>query len=168
MATTVRSSTGARLKRGAETRPGDPAAEATPRTPGDPAAEAWGAIHEIFLANRGRFLAIARELDLSPPQMAALRFLRDGKPMGELAEVMHCDNSNITGIVDRLEQRGLIARRPADHDRRVKLLVLTAEGRDVRDRLAERMAEPPAAVAALSRADQRALRDILRRALETE
>ncbi len=133
-----------------------------------PAAEAWEALDEIFLANRGRFLAIARELDLSPPQMAALRFLRDGKPMGELAEVMHCDNSNITGIVDRLEQRGLIARRPADHDRRVKLLVLTAEGHEVRERLAERTADPPAPIARLSRADQLALRDILRRALETE
>jgi DNA-binding MarR family transcriptional regulator len=146
----------------AETRPGNPAAETRPP---DPAAEAWAALNEIFLANRGRFLAIARELDLSPPQMAALRFLHDGKPMGELAEAMHCDNSNITGIVDRLEQRGLIARRPADHDRRVKLLVLTAEGQGVREKLAERMADPPAELAALSSADKRALRGILRRAL---
>jgi len=117
------------------------------------------------MGTRGRMLDIARELDLSPPQIIALRFLHDGKPMGELAEVMHCDNSNVTGIVDRLEQRGLVERRPAEHDRRVKLLVLTAEGTRVREELERRMGEPPAAIADLARADQRALRDVLRRAL---
>ena len=85
--------------------------------------------------------------------------------MGELAEVMHCDNSNVTGIVDRLEQRGLLERRPAEHDRRVKLLVLTAEGARVREELERRMGEPPPGIAALPRAEQRALRNILRRAL---
>ena len=99
---------------------------AAPKRRSDPGGEAWDAMSRIFMATRGRMLTVARELDLSPPQMAALRFLRDGKPMGELAEVMHCDNSNVTGIVDRLEQRGLVERRPAEHDRRVKLLVLTA------------------------------------------
>ena len=118
--------------------------------------------------SRGRMLGIARELDLSPPQIIALRFLRDGKPMGELAEVMHCDNSNVTGIVDRLEQRGLVERRPAEHDRRVKLLVLTAEGTRLRDRIERLMGEPAPGIAALSRADQRTLRDILHRALANQ
>jgi DNA-binding MarR family transcriptional regulator len=131
----------------------------------DPAAEAWDAISQLFMATRGRMLATARELDLSPPQIIALRFLHDGKPMGELAEIMHCDNSNVTGIVDRLEQRGLVERRPSEHDRRVKLLVLTAEGASVREELERRMGEPPPGIAALPRADQRVLRDVLRRAL---
>ena len=33
-------------------------------------------------------------------------------PMSELAEAMRCDNSNVTGIADRLEDRGLVERRP--------------------------------------------------------
>ena len=54
--------------------------------------------------------------------------------MGELANAMHCDNSNITGIVDRLEEKGLVERRPADHDRRVKLIAPTPEGASLRER----------------------------------
>ena len=49
----------------------------------------------------------------------------------------------------------------------MKLIALTEEGRRVRDEIDRRLAEPPAEIAALSTADQRALRDILRRALES-
>jgi DNA-binding MarR family transcriptional regulator len=86
--------------------------------------------------------------------------------MGELAVQMHCDNSNMTGIVDRLEERDLVVRGVAEHDRRVKLIALTDEGRKVRDELDRRMAEPPEAIAKLSAADHRTLRDILKRALD--
>jgi DNA-binding MarR family transcriptional regulator len=54
----------------------------------------------------------------------------------------------------------------AEHDRRVKLLVLTDEGERLRAEITRRMAEPPPAIAALSDQDQRALRDVLRRAIE--
>jgi DNA-binding MarR family transcriptional regulator len=81
---------------------------------------------------------------------------------------MHCDNSNVTGIVDRLEERGLVERRSADHDRRVKLIALTPQGKELREELNRRLAEPPEPIAKLSASDQRALRDILTRALEVE
>jgi DNA-binding MarR family transcriptional regulator len=74
---------------------------------------------------------------------------------------MHCDNSNITGIVDRLEERGLVERGAAEGDRRVKLVALTQAGREIHDELARRRAEPPAELAALSDADLRKLRQIL-------
>ena len=48
--------------------------------------------------------------------------------MGELAEHLYCDASNVTGIVDRLEGRGLVERKPDPNDRRVKRLVLTPQG----------------------------------------
>lgn len=83
--------------------------------------------------------------------------------MGELAKVLVCDNSNITWITDRLEERGLVERRPAKHDRRVKLLVLTPEGHRVREKIQAALSEPPAAITALSREDQRSLRGILKR-----
>ena len=41
-------------------------------------------------------------------------------PMHKLATLLACDNSNVTGLVDRLEARGLVAREPYDRDRRVK------------------------------------------------
>jgi DNA-binding MarR family transcriptional regulator len=84
--------------------------------------------------------------------------------MGELAQSMHCDNSNITGIVDRLEERGLVERGAAIGDRRVKLVALTDAGREIRDELARRRAEPPPEIAALSDADLRKMREIFTKA----
>jgi DNA-binding MarR family transcriptional regulator len=86
--------------------------------------------------------------------------------MGELAKQLSCDNSNVTWITDRLEERGLVARTQAPYDRRVKLLVLTEEGRRLRGEIAERLADPPPPIARLSSSDQRTLRDILARAAE--
>lgn len=121
---------------------------------------------ELFVRQKPRHIAIAAEFDLSPMQAFALRLLEPGMPlaMSDLAEALHCDASNVTGIVDRLEARGLIARRGADHDRRVKMLVVTEKGAALRKRLLARLSEPPPEIAALSATDQRALRDILRRA----
>jgi DNA-binding MarR family transcriptional regulator len=132
------------------------------------AAEAWILMHRIHWAEKPRFMAIGQEFDLAPQQGMALRALHEPRPMGELAKFLACDNSNVTGIVDRLEERGLVERRPAEHDRRVKLIVLTEEGHRVRREIERRITEPPRAIAALSPADQVALRDILRRALADE
>lgn len=76
----------------------------------------------------------AAELDLTPPQARVLLLAARGRSQRELATDVRCDASNIVGIVDRLEQRGLVTRRPSPDDRRVKLVSLTDEGRAVRDR----------------------------------
>jgi DNA-binding MarR family transcriptional regulator len=131
------------------------------------AAEAWAAMSEVFFTyGRPRMMSAGQDLQLSPPQGIALRFLDQPRPMGELAAMMSCDNSNMTGIVDRMEERGLVRRASAEGDRRVKLIELTEEGQRVRGEMARRMAEPPEPIASLSSADQKALRDILRRALD--
>jgi DNA-binding MarR family transcriptional regulator len=146
-----------------------PPTSATRRRP-TPASEAWALMHELFHASRRRFLAIASEFELSPPQVRALGVLDPDRPvpMSDLADALHCDNSNVTGIVDRLEDRGLVERRSATHDRRVKMLVVTARGAEVRDRLAERLEEAPPPLAGLTPDDQRTLRDIMRRALDQD
>jgi MarR family transcriptional regulator, organic hydroperoxide resistance regulator len=132
-----------------------------------PASEAWRLMHQLFRGHRGSFLATASEFGLSPPQVIALQILEPGKPvaMSALASSIGCDNSNVTGIIDRLEDRGLVERRGAAHDRRVKMLVVTDAGAEVRSQVLARLYEPPPALAALPAADQRALRDLLRRAL---
>jgi DNA-binding MarR family transcriptional regulator len=124
-------------------------------------------MHRLFMSQRRRFLQIASEEGLSPPQMGALMQLDPDRPapMGGLAEILGCDSSNVTGIVDRLEARGLVERRPAEHDRRVKMLAVTEAGSEVRDRFRAGMAVPADALARLSDKDARALRDILERAL---
>jgi DNA-binding MarR family transcriptional regulator len=134
----------------------------------DPAREAWGLLWEVMQANKPRFMALASELALSPVQLHTLRLIEPGLevPMSSLAGKLFCDNSNVTGIVDRLEGRGLIERRPAEHDRRVKLLVLTDEGEQVRAIATRQMSQPPPEIAGLPIEHQRALRDALRVAVK--
>jgi DNA-binding MarR family transcriptional regulator len=80
--------------------------------------------------------AEAERFDLTPPQASLLHTLDRPTPMREVAERQHCDASNLTGIVDRLEARGLIVRHTPAADRRVKELVLTEEGRRLHDHFA--------------------------------
>ena len=130
------------------------------------AREAWKLLFELGRKKHGRLSAALAELDLTPAQGHALRLLEPDctLAMSELAEALYCHASNVTGIVDRLEARGLVERRTGQ-DRRVKTLALTEAGADVRERVVELMGVPPPEIAGLSTADQRALRDILIRAL---
>ena len=89
-------------------------------------------VHEHLLRTAAAF-------DLTPPQGQALRLLDDPVPMGDLAQVMHCDASNITGIVDRLEARGFLERQVDALDRRVKRLVVTEAGHELLQRYEERL-----------------------------
>ncbi len=133
-----------------------------------PAHEAQRLFFEIGMDHRGRIGASLSELGLTFSQAHALRLLDPERPlpMSSLAERLFCDASNVTGIADRLEGRGLVERRSAEGDRRVKALTLTPDGVELRDRVLEIMNEPPVAIAALSVADQRTLRDVLKRAVE--
>ena len=111
----------------------------------------WPTLVEFLFATRSWWVAVCAEFDLTPAQGHALRSLDPAKPvpMSTLAEALVCDASNVTGIVDKLELRGLIARQGADHDRRVKQLAVTERGRSIRDQLVAAVMNPPAAVAAL-------------------
>ena len=132
----------------------------------DPGSEAWSLMHWLMVSNKQRLVSVGQEFDLAPQQMITLRMLGAGpKKMSELAQALFCDNSNVTGIVDRLEERKLVRREAAEGDRRVKMLVLTKAGERIRTEITKRMAEPPPPIASLSEKDQRALRDILKRAL---
>ena len=135
--------------------------------PGSAAHEAWGLMSRLFWEMRPRMLRIAGEFGLSPPQLFALRSLDPEQPvpMRALARALNCDSSNVTGLVDGLAAQGLVERREAEHDRRVRMLVVTERGAVIRARLQEAIQEVPEPLAALSEEDQRALLDILRRAL---
>jgi DNA-binding MarR family transcriptional regulator len=134
----------------------------------DPGAEAWSLMHWMMVTNKQRLFGMARELQLAPQQMIALRMLSASpRKMSDLADALFCDSSNVTGIVDRLEERGLVRRQSSKKDRRVKLLILTKEGEWMRSEITKRMAQPPAPIASLSEKDQRELRDILKRAVES-
>jgi DNA-binding MarR family transcriptional regulator len=95
--------------------------------------------------------AIVERHGLTPPLARALSRLTAVPPraMGELAEVLECDPSNVTGIVDRLEDKGLVERHPAAHDRRAKTVAVTADGRKLARRLRDELRTLPPPVAAL-------------------
>ncbi|HSS04866.1 MAG TPA: MarR family transcriptional regulator [Solirubrobacterales bacterium] len=126
------------------------------------AGEAWGLLAQLVYPPP--FLPIARELGLRPASFGTLRALDEPRTMSEIAAVLHCDNSNVTGIVDGLEERGLATRTASAQDRRVKLIALTAEGRRVRARLMRAVEKPPDWLTELSAADQHTLHDLLMRA----
>jgi len=132
------------------------------------AAEAWGLFWRIFTADKPRRMAVFTELGLSFQQSMALMHLEPDAPlqMSALAGALQCDNSNVTGIVDRLEAAGLAERRAAERDRRVKTVVLTPHGEAVRGELRRRAGTPPPEIARLSEADAETLREILQRALD--
>src|SRR5215210_6776901 len=132
------------------------------------AREAWALFWRIFSADKPRRMATLNELGLAPMQSMALMQLQPGEPMAmsKLAGLLMCDNSNVTGIVDRLEAQGLVEGRPAEHDRRVKSLVVTEKGVKMRSEVERRMGVPPPPLAGLSEEDAVALRDILQRALD--
>jgi DNA-binding MarR family transcriptional regulator len=125
------------------------------------ASEAWVAMLQFFFTyGRPRMLELWREFDLMPPQQMVLGLLDEPRPMGELAQEMHCDNSNITGIVDRLAERGLVERRAAEGDRRIKLVALTQAGEELRAELNRRRAEPPPELTKLPATELEELRRI--------
>ncbi len=136
-------------------------------TPDSPAEEAWLLLRRLLFTERRRFMDVAAEFQLHPAQAGALMHMdKDSMlPMHQLASLMVCDSSNVTGIVDRLEARGLVSRQPSQEDRRVKYITLTPAGLEVRERMRQAMAQIPAGIDRLSEADQRLLRDVLARAL---
>ncbi|MEU6282165.1 MarR family transcriptional regulator [Streptomyces sp. NPDC047028] len=88
-------------------------------------------------------------------------------PMRKLAQKLKCEPSNVTGIVDRLESRGLVERRPDPADRRVKLAAPTEDGLRVVRELREGLRFAHAPLAGLSDEERLSLRDLLRRMLES-
>ncbi len=115
-----------------------------------------------------RMAALGVRLKLSPGVIKTLVRLakHDGVSMGEMARGIGCDPSYITALVDDLDERGLARREPAPDDRRVKIIVLTDEGRAVATEIERVLSVPPTAFSALSPSELRQLRDLLDKVLE--
>jgi DNA-binding MarR family transcriptional regulator len=128
------------------------------------------AMWALLASGKPRFPMVAQEFGLTPPQLHILRLLTENEtlPMGELAGLLFCDASNVTVLVDRLEERGLIERRTDPADRRVRLIALTPEGVELRSQVLEKLYVPPDGIAALPKADQRELLRILNDAVELQ
>ncbi len=131
------------------------------------ACEAWKLLMKLFFTQRADLPTLTAEFDLSPAQCHVLHLIEPDQPvpMGQIAESLACDASNVTGLVDRLESRGLVRRQPSSGDRRIKVLELTQAGARLRSVVMERMTEPPEILGRLSAEEQRELVRILKRLL---
>ena len=119
-----------------------------------------GLAHQIGEHVRAR----AAKLGLTAAQATALRELTGPMTIGELAERMTCEPSNATYVVDKLENQGLLQRRPHSSDRRAKQLILTPKGNQVRENLLALLTEE-SPLAGLTKREQNVLHDLLERAV---
>src|SRR5579859_2373000 len=122
--------------------------------------EIWTLLRMLFGQHRRSFLIAASELNLHPAQAGALMQLSSPLPMSELAGQLGCDSSNVTGLVDRLEARGLVARQTSFDDRRVKHVVLTDAGRAMRQRMLDQIGHAPEGFEHLAADEQHQLRNL--------
>src|SRR5262245_51385982 len=91
----------------------------------------------VVRAMKEHISALASEFELTMSRLEALKNLEEPYSQRELAQCLHFDASNVTDIVDRLEERGLVSRTIDPDDRRVKRVVLTDKGEAVRRELFE-------------------------------
>ncbi|MGN6333494.1 MAG: MarR family winged helix-turn-helix transcriptional regulator [Motilibacteraceae bacterium] len=110
-----------------------------------------------------RFEAVAAQHGLTRQQATLLGLLEQSHPMSVLAEILHCDASNVTGLVSRLERQGLVQRERHDKDRRVTLVSATAAGRDLYSRFEDELYGGELPFARLTATQRTTLRTLLDR-----
>ena len=105
--------------------------------------------------------AAAAQHGLTPQQAKALLALDEALPMRRVAERVGAEPSNITGIVDRLQTRGLVERQADPTDRRIKLIATTDAGKSVATELRGNLRFASDPLVALTEPQRRTLRDLL-------
>ncbi len=100
----------------------------------------WLFLKASFRAKKG-FVRLAEEEDLTVVQLYTLCLMEPGSPlpMNVIANMLICDASNVTGIIDRLFSRHYIERQEKPTDRRVKMIALTSEGEKLRNQIIEKI-----------------------------
>jgi DNA-binding MarR family transcriptional regulator len=126
-------------------------------------AQAWRLFFDFFMRTRPQRDKLLSRLGLTPNDARGLSNLdaTEGRTMRSLAEAWDCDASNATFIVDRLEARGLVERRPHPEDRRVRSVVLTARGVRLKRQLQEGLYAPPEELSRLKPSELETLTHLL-------
>jgi len=131
------------------------------------AQELWALMIEGFASWEVRMNSVAADADLSPVSAWALVQLDPEAAISqkELAARLHCNPSTVVDPTDRLEDAGLVIRRPKAADRRVNVLIVTPKGRKVRATLIDRLLEPPEAFLRLPAREVERFRDVMQEAI---
>ena len=97
-------------------------------------------LFEFLMTAKQQIMAIGGEFGLTAIQTTTL-ILLDGKkpqPMNFFCRLYHCDASNITGIIDGLEKKGLVSRQNSPDDRRIKVIKLESAGKRLQQSIFKR------------------------------
>ena len=131
----------------------------------DQAARIWAAMRDLTETSPSKeVLRAALNLGRGSGRVKALQWLTEGPmSLSALAEAVRVDAPYATLIVDSLEERGLVERRPDPADRRRKLVALTPEGKEAAQRVLRIKRDPPPGFANLSPAELDTLEGIMRR-----
>jgi DNA-binding MarR family transcriptional regulator len=130
------------------------------RNPND-LADVISSTYRTFLRKSEVLLS---EEDLTRPQFQALRCVAENgpTPMKGISDSLSVTPANVTGIIDRLESKGLLKRSARVGDRRATIIELTPKGTAVQERVASKYKGfTRDSLKALSRDEQKSLRDIL-------
>jgi DNA-binding MarR family transcriptional regulator len=97
---------------------------------------------KFLLHSKQEILSSSTELGLSSMQAFTLLLANEGQPrsMNYFRKMYDCDASNVTGIIDGLEQKGLVSRQEHPHDRRIKDIVLEPAGQAVKTQVMHNLA----------------------------
>jgi len=127
------------------------------------AQQLWAAVIESFAGWEQRVTEAAEAAGLSPVSAWALVQLDPDHPISqkELAARLKCNPSTVVDPTDRLEEAGMVIRQPRPSDRRVNVLEVTSKGKRIREKLIERLFEPPAAFRKLAARDQARFRAVM-------
>jgi DNA-binding MarR family transcriptional regulator len=140
-----------------------------PKRSADPSEAMLDALVQTSFVTMAVLNKIGAENDLSLTQLRVLGILRDRRPrMAALADYLGLKKSTMSGLIDRAEQRGLVARAPSAEDDRAIDVFLTGDGARLVERLRTQLQEALTPLSsALDAADQRRLQDLLRRMLDS-
>src|SRR5436190_22427914 len=134
--------------------------------------EAWRLLQDLLMNGEMQTrMRNACEAIGGPPSIVKTLFhLAPGEPvaMRDLADHFGCDASYITELVDGLEEQGFATRQPHPSDRRVRTVVLTEKGAEARETVQQVMWQVPKVFSALSAAEQRQLRDLVRKLVDAD
>lgn len=103
--------------------------------------DSYLAFIEFLMVAKRRIIELGGEYDLTGMQTMMLFLLDEPRPMNSFKKIFNCDASNVTGLVDGLEQKHLACRSENPDDRRIKMVQLESRGREVRTALLHRLAE---------------------------
>ncbi len=122
---------------------------------------ASGALEESYLLlikfvlfSKRHMVELAAKDDLTAMQAMMLFLLDEPRPMSSFKKIFNCDASNITGLVDGLEEKKLAARFSNPSDRRVKMVKLSPKGSRLRHKLLSRLARQDGSILSKLQADE--------------